>query len=541
MIALRAFLFAWIALAPLLCLALLAVPGGFAGAPDAAMAEPMRAGELLLNSLGSAIPAAVLAMLWMIPAALVAMRIERGPARALLIAMAVAPLFVSPAVVAVAGIRLLGASGPVMNAWYAVLPLEGGAVRFAPVYTLPGLSLMLAWSFAPVAMIASCAALSFADRNAEEAARLDTTWAGVLARVALPGAAPGIVGGALLILLLALVEFGVPESLRSMPVLVSEVYRQFGVYYSPGNAALASLILAALAMVLLAILGRAWNPRASDEGESVQSIRPATRAPIAWRALGWMTGTVPSLILFGVLVYTSIGPTGLLNTLWETWQLAGSELLFSLRLAFLGGALSLGVGTLLGAGLATLRNPRTLRLLAVFGFVLPGPIVGVALKSLLLQPPGSLPLGLDDAMAWFDGTTGPLLFAWTLRFAPLVALLVEYQLRSVPRDLIDAARLDSPGIIGAMRTWGLRAAAPAMLAGGLASIALVIGETGACVLLIPPGPTTLSVRLMTLMHYAPTWEVSALCLLLAMIPLAVLPPVAAVMIRLSRAPIGNTR
>jgi iron(III) transport system permease protein len=64
---------------------------------------------------------------------------------------------------------------------------------------------------------------------------------------------------------------------------------------------------------------------------------------------------------------------------------------------------------------------------------------------------------------------------------------------------------------------------PAVLAGGVAVAALSLGEVGATILLIPPGTSTLSVRLFTLMHYAPTGQVSAVCLLLALPALLTVP------------------
>jgi iron(III) transport system permease protein len=156
-------------------------------------------------------------------------------------------------------------------------------------------------------------------------------------------------------------------------------------------------------------------------------------------------------------------------------------------------------------------------------FLLPAPIIGVALKMLMLLPPGSLPFHVDDWLASFDDTLLPLLLAYVIRFSPLVALLTEYQLRAVPAELRQAARLESSSVLGTFRTWGAAAVWPAAVAGGIASLALIMGETGATILLIPPGPTTLSVRLMTLMHYAPTSQVSALSFLITLPTLLVFP------------------
>jgi ABC-type Fe3+ transport system permease subunit len=104
-----------------------------------------------------------------------------------------------------------------------------------------------------------------------------------------------------------------------------------------------------------------------------------------------------------------------------------------------------------------------------------------------------------------------------VQFAPIMALISERLLRAVPHEEREAAVLDGASLIARWKARYWPAVWPGVAAGALVVFALTLGEEGAAVLLLPPGPTTLGVRLLTLMHYAPTGQVSALCLLM-MVP-----------------------
>lgn len=513
----------WCLLPVVLLAALFLVPGGLAGSPEGTGPRLERLMRLSWNTVRVAGAAAVLASLLALLPAWCAARLPPGWKRNLLAATAVAPLFVSPAVVAVAAIRLMGGDGAAFDFWLKILDIfssetrTSSALREAPIYTLAGAAFCIAWAYAPVAFLCQWAAFSFADREAEEAARLDAGPLTSFLRVSLPSARGGVALGGGLVFLLSITEFSIPEALRAQPVLVTEVYTQFGVYYDPAAAARAAILVVLATLPVAAVVLRSLLLQRDSEELELAASAPRTRAALSipTTILGVALATAPFLLLAWALVTTSRGPEGLLTTLRETWTITRVEFWFTLRLASIAAATALLVGGILGVALAQTRRPFLWRLAVLIPFLIPGPVTGIALKVLLLRPPGSLPFRLDDFLAEIDDSTIPLLLAWTFRFAPLVAVLVEYQLRSVPREWREATRLEARGMLAPLRTWAGIALLPAAAAGFLLSFALVLGEGGAALLLIPPGPTTLSVRLLTLMHYAPTAQVSALCLLIA--------------------------
>ncbi|MBI5153932.1 iron ABC transporter permease [Candidatus Poribacteria bacterium] len=497
------------------------------GSAEVASGPGLAAGRLVqlsANSLYMAGLAAGLALAAALPAALVAMRLESGRTRAVLLASAATTLFIPPPVMAVAAIRLFGPGGSLarmitgIEATFPVSEQIGApALRIpgAPIYTLTGGAFTLAWAFFPLAALAIAARLHRADRDAEDAALLETTPFGVLRSITLPAALGSIAAGSGLVFLFSITEFGVPESLRSLPVLVSEVYAQFGVYYDTGPALAASLVLVGVAGLAIWFTGhRCESPDNSFEPED-ENRRRWTGMPML-RGAGWFCAALPAAAAIGILLATATGPHGPLPVWSSTWSTASGELFFSFALGAAAAVLAGTTGCVLAWVLAGTRRPRVWRLALAAPLVIPGPVFGVAVQLLLRRDPDSLPFGLDDALARWSQTLGPLLSVWMFRYAPVVALLAERQLRAIPAAQWEAARIEGARAWGLWRLIAWPAVWPAAAAGMLAVFALTLGEVGAAVLLLPPGRTTLGVRLMTLMHYAPTGQVSALCLLATM-------------------------
>ena len=403
-------------------------------------------------------------------------------------------------------------------------PLGGNvsALKPAPIFTIAGAAWTLALCLAPVVFAAVAAALARTDRATEDAARIDGGALGALRAAVLPAAAPALMASASLVFILALVEFSVPESLRSLPVLVGEVYVQFGVHYDTQAALAAAGVLALLTCATGGALARpiGWilPPPAQDEPDAHE---------VRWRELrwailpGWALAVLPTAAIVGVLASMMRHEDGPFAAIRETIALAHEELAFGFALAGTATLLSVFVGTCLGRALASNRHPGAWRLALFLGFLVPGPVWGVGMATALRVPVGFAPESVLVALDQFTDSTAPLLIVWTLRLSPVVALLGERAFRGIPGAWQDSADLEGAGAWEAFKRIEFPSVAPTLAASGALVFALALSDVGSAVLLLPPGTTTLAVRLMTLMHYAPKSEVAALSLLGAIPPVLV--------------------
>jgi ABC-type Fe3+ transport system permease subunit len=280
-----------------------------------------------------------------------------------------------------------------------------------------------------------------------------------------------------------------------------------------------------MVLLVLSIIGiglAAWLLRRSAFGDSQPGDSPNAGAfnfPPSWqtmfaRTLGWTAATLPFLALVFVLARTATGPEGSLAVWRTTWITAREEFFFTTGIGLLTALFASVIGLGLGSALAAMKPSWLLRVLVAAPIVIPGPLYGISMQILLRRPPDSLPFGIDNVLADLSRTTGPLILAWCVQFAPIMALMSERLLRAVPNEEREAALLDGASLPARWKALYWPAVWPGVAAGALVVFALTLGEEGAAVLLLPPGPTTLGVRLLTLMHYAPTGQVSALCLLM---------------------------
>lgn len=593
----------------------------------------------------------------------------RIPGRRFWLVCALLPLFIPPYVGAIAAVKMLGAQGwatrlVVPNAEQLSLgptappmgdeatqtsgaepldaePLDARPVgginpalplQNAPIFSRAGVIAVLVFSFLPLVVFGGWALLGLTDPSVEEWALLHASPGRVLRRVVLPRALPGLVVGAGVAFLMAMAEFGIPEALRSYPVLSVEVYTQMGVYYSPRAGALAGIALVGLALAGGAALWGAlkWiRPDWRDDlhalslpgftetfllpmgGIGTGESRRGRHTGASWG--GWRGALVlaglagilllPLGALLGTLGASSLESGGL--KAWDTaWTTGRDELLTSAQL----GLFAAGICVVLALGMTWGGNEtpepegqpesttgpgsfsrnradrgdradqsdrsdpadrsdqadqagwadrsvfvrvrsclfvpgrsafpgrsacgKACRALLVIGLVfpvvMPGPVVATGWSRMLselagwgsgVEASGLAQLLGRLAQIILDGP-GALMLAWAGRWTPVALGLIALGRRQVPTEWLEAARLE-----GAEWRWRLIhiewpiLRRPALAAGALI-FCLSLGEVGASILLLPPGVTTLGVRLMTLMHYAPTDIVAAQSLMTVALGLA---------------------
>lgn len=136
---------------------------------------------------------------------------------------------------------------------------------------------------------------------------------------------------------------------------------------------------------------------------------------------------------------------------------------------------------------------------------LPGPVVGTILIRLLNHD-------IDGLIFIYDRTVIPPVLAISIRFGPWFGLLCWIVFRTVPSDLLDAARSEGIGLWRQFWWIGLPHAKAIllMLIGGTWLFAA--GELSASILVLPPGIETLPRLVFGQLHAGVYDQVAALCL-----------------------------
>jgi sugar lactone lactonase YvrE len=122
--------------------------------------------------------------------------------------------------------------------------------------------------------------------------------------------------------------------------------------------------------------------------------------------------------------------------------------------------------------------------------------------------------------AFYQGA-GIVVLAWTVRYLAVGWNTTAQALRSIDRDLTDAARLDGASGWQQFRHAHWPQIAPLVGTAWYVTYLLCLWDTETLILIMPPGGETLAVRVFNFLHYGHNAQVNALCLVL--LGLAVLP------------------
>jgi iron(III) transport system permease protein len=137
---------------------------------------------------------------------------------------------------------------------------------------------------------------------------------------------------------------------------------------------------------------------------------------------------------------------------------------------------------------------------------LPGPILGISIIRLLNRP--ELP-----CLVWlYDHSILAPWLAVYLRSLPIATLIMWHALQTVPQDILESAMIDGAGPLARLWRIALPMRWPAAAVAWLAALAISLGDLAASILVVPPGVTTLSIRIFGLLHYGVEDQSAGICL-----------------------------
>ena len=400
----------------------------------------------------------------------------------------------------------------------AVAPLAGwrGAAFLQAVVAIPWVVLMVGLG------------LQHVPRELEDNARLDGHTAQVLWRVSLPLSAPLLLAAALWTLVLTAGEITITD-VYQIRTFAEEIYTGFalgdGLADAQRRALPGSLLVGSLAIAVLWI-GQTF---ASRRATSRQGRAGVFRLGAArWLATALLLLAV--LVLLGVplgnlvykagLVVQQSGPqrirvwsmAKLLQTLAHSPQQFSQEFTWSMILGQLTALSTLVVACAL-AWYA--RGSRLVAAvgwtLAALGLAIPGPLLALGVGRLLNQPQS------DWLFYLYDRT---LLLPWLvllLRSFPCAYLLATLAVRQIDPQLLAAAATDGAGRGLWLFRWLVPLLAPALGAIWLVGLSLALGDLSASILAVPPGVTTVAIRVFSLVHYGVEDQLAGLCLWTALL------------------------
>jgi iron(III) transport system permease protein len=387
---------------------------------------------------------------------------------------------------------------PGRRIWAVVLVLPLGVpdfvVGFGWISIAPGLHgyfaavMIMTLSLYPLVYLPVAAALANLDGGLEEAARsLGMGPWRAFAKVTLRQIRPALLGGALLVTLGLLAEYGAFEIVQYQTFTV-EIFTEFKLGFDAVGACVLSLVLVALSLAALAGelklsgRGRGWRvgPGARRMATRVALGRRSLPALAALAALAGLSLGVP----LGSLVYWMLRGSSTTLPSTSIFSAAGHTAAFSAAAAAISTVLAVPVSILA----ARHRNRLTVAIerLAYLPMALPGLVVALGLVSFTVR----------DALSLYQSSF-ELILAYAILFLPLAVVGVRAAVAQAPPRLEEVGRS-----LGSRPSEVFRRVTLPLIAPGLAAaFALVFisssTELTATLLLRPTGVNTLATQFWT--------------------------------------------
>ncbi len=356
----------------------------------------------------------------------------------------------------------------------------------------------------------------------EEAAQIVGPWR-VLSFVTLPRARVSIFAAGLFIVLQSAGEIAITDMCQ-VATLADEAHTQFTQDNQSGLARTLIVASPILLMAWIVVLGFIFHVEKTLPPLSTPTRWPRDLSPGDRRlrgAFAWMLVALLIVPLFSLI--WKLGAVGHPPRwrLASAWHYLGNEatvmglpLIQSLTTSLAAGVLS-AFAALYCCWLA--RDSRWFRVL-LFGlaaavWILPGPIVGIALAN-AIQLIIKLPDGPWTWLLYRHPSPVPIVWAQGLRAFPVAVVLLWPVVRLIPAAWFEEAKLSGFGPLGTFRRVVLPSCKPAFLSATMISIALCVGEIGASTRVETTGWEAFAKMLFDRLHYAVDNSFAALALLM---------------------------
>jgi iron(III) transport system permease protein len=383
----------------------------------------------------------------------------------------------------VAALALLGAFAPRGLLQQALEPL--GVERLPDISGYWGSLLALTLSTYPYVFLIVAAGLRAADPSIEEAAR--SVGAGrlrVLFRITLPSIQSAIAAAATLVALYVLADFGA-VSLMGYPTLTTSIYVRYESLLDRDAAAVLSLVLVALAGVVVLVAAH-FRSRGAGHRSTPGAGRNLPPTPLGvwrWPAVTFCAAVTGLFLVVPlcVLVWWSAQGTAGVEIPWDAAR-----------------------NTVVAAALAASCAAIVVLPTAVLAWRHPSPL-SRTLERLTLLPTALPGIAIALALVFFGARVGGvlyqsfalLLFAYLVRFMPYSLASTRASLDTVNPRLEDAARSLGQRRPQVLRRVILPLARPGVLAGAALVFLSTLKELPITLILRPTGFDTLATEIWT--------------------------------------------
>ena len=435
------------------------------------------------------------------------------PVKNFFVTIFVIPLLIPPYIIAVSWLDFIGKGGLIEHIFGSNIT----NITTHYLFGLAGCVIVLFSIFLPIPMLLTIIFLKTVNPRLEESAKLVSNWKYVISQITIPLIAPGIMLSALLVFLLTLGEFTVPNFLR-YDVFPVESFTQFSAFYNFQAATAAAVPLAGITLILLGIesfflKNKTYQLRPVSSDEQYHTIELRRSKIVLLIAVISVLAILVVIAPIGVLVIKSAN----IEAYTDAINRGADSLLRSLIYASIGASFLTILGFFTGYLIQTksLRCWRSVDSLTFFLFALPSTVIGIGLIS----------LWNTKSTNFIYATPAIIILGYVAKYIALTSRISVTQLALIPPSMEQAAEISGANWFRRILFICIPLARPGIIASWFVGYIFSLRDTGITMLVYPPGHETLPVRIFTLMANGKQELIAALCVIMigaTLIPLACL-------------------
>ncbi len=319
----------------------------------------------------------------------------------------------------------------------------------------------------------------------------------VFLRVWLPQCKPGIMIAGIIVFLLSFNDYSVPSSF-AVNTFSMDIFAKYSISLKAVDAFMASLPMILVTMILIVPLAKNIEKQFFSS-----TLRSEDRFIKHIKVIEEVFSKVVMMIAFLLIVLPMILLVSNVDfTEFNLIRDGGWDILATLWISFSATIVALPIMLLAALGLGRKKHWSAIGYsLIIFPALVPPSLVGAALIN-FWNVPLFRPIYTSTAMASL---------AVMIRFMPVGILVIKSGLNRITDDMLSVAHITSGDIKHIYFRIIIPLITPALLIASVFVFLMGIGELGATVMVLPPGISTITVRIFGYLHYGATELIAEMC------------------------------
>lgn len=373
------------------------------------------------------------------------------------------------------------------------------------IHSLQGVIFVLTLSYFPFVTLIALSGLKSMDQHLEEASLIHHGQLKTLTSITFPLITPHIFAGAIFVFIFALVNFSVPDILR-VNVYPVEIFIQFSAFFNEKAATLLSLPLIIIAFILITLQNNHMKRRSYMNlgGKKGKKNWCHLSPPVnTCFSLFYFMILASSILLPVIILYKVAGP---FSNYVKGFSSSKGQIGYSILLAFLGALAAITLSFFISYAIERRSDWKRhiMELAAMLPFAVPAIVLGI----------GMIKVWNHSWTNLIYGSSMVIIFGYIARFIPFGIWSVQSNIKQIPVHLEEAGILYTRSWQRIFRKIIIPLCHPGLMAGFFIIFILSLGELATTLLIIPPGRSTLPIKIYNLMHYGAEHLVAALSLIL---------------------------